>query len=170
MISDTVKKNLFSSTTRLYGVLDGGMVPDLPQRLFDSRLPHYCLRSGELDADMLALAPYLVFLPEGHEFTTQVFDEGSGNNWGIFAHSASSMIEMRKHFHDLLTVYTEAGNAMYFRYFDPRVIRRFLPTCNGGELKTFFGKSEALFAESDSGESLVRYTVADGKLETKELS
>jgi hypothetical protein len=35
-----------------------------------------------------------------------------------------------------------------FRYYDPRVLRAFLPTCNAGELKTLFGDVDQFFIES----------------------
>jgi hypothetical protein len=169
MSTETVRKYLFRENTRLFGILDGAMVPDLPQRLFASDLPYYCLRSGELEPDEVSIAPHLVFLPENNELTNWVLEQGLGDNWGIFIHSRSSMTEMRKHFRALLTVYTESGNAMTFRYYDPRVIRVFLPTCNGGELKTFFGRTDELLVGSESGEGLLRYRIVNDVLEAKEL-
>ena len=38
---------------------------------------------------------------------------------------------------------------MIFRFYDPRVLRKFLPTCNADELQTFFGKVETFFAEDE---------------------
>jgi hypothetical protein len=59
---------------------------------------------------------------------------------------------------------------MMFRYYDPRVLRRFLPTCNGGQLKALFGKIDSFFVESETGNELTRFHVEAGMLKQTELN
>ena len=139
-------------------------------RLYEAQLPNHCLFKGDLDPDMAHVAPYLVFLPPDHEFTEWVFSEGFGNDWGIFVHSRHSLIEMRRHFRSLINVYDEGGNSMTFRCYDPRVLRKFLPTCSAEELDTFFGKLDALFAESEDGENLLSFELKDNVLSQTALN
>jgi hypothetical protein len=67
---------------------------------------------------------------------------------------------MRAHFRSLVNVYDEKGNPMMFRFYDPRVLRRFLPTCKPAELKVFFGDVESFFAESDDNK-LLSFSLAE---------
>lgn len=170
MESGKLKEHLIRNTTKLYCVLDGASVPDLPNLLYRAAVPHVCLMQGETRADMLYVAPYLVFLQGGEAFTDTVLDNSDGKHWGIFAHSRHSMNEMRRHFSSLLSIYDEQGNPLLFRYYDPRVLRKFLPMCNGGELKTFFGKVESFFAETEDGAGMTSFSLADDALKTAELN
>ena len=164
-----LRQHLFNDQTRLYGVLDGVMVPDLPNRLYEGRVPNYCLVPGELTPGMVHASPYLVYLSPDSKFADWVLSEAVGKHWGIFLQTRRSMLEMRKHFRSLLQVYDERGNPLKFRFYDPRVLGRFLPMCNGGELKTLFSDVDAFFSESDDGQSLIRYQTADGTLSVKDL-
>ena len=164
-----IRQHLFNRETRLYSVLDGAMVTDLPNKLFEGRIPNYSVVQGELTPEMVHASPYLVYLSPDSKFADWVLTEALGKHWGIFLHTRRSMIEMRKHFRALLQVYDERGNPLKFRFYDPRVLSRFLPTCNGGELKTLFGDVDAFFTESEDGQSLVRYQISDGTLNVKDL-
>lgn len=164
-----IKNLLYSDQTRLYCVLDGVMVPDLPNRLHKAQVPNHCLVQGELTPEMVYAAPYLAFLSPDSKFADWVLTESPGKHWGIFLHTRRSMNEMRRHFTALLQVYDERGNPIKFRFYDPRVIGKFLPTCNGGELKTLFGDVDAFFTESDEGDKIVRYQIENGALKVKVL-
>ncbi len=157
----TIKQNLFNDQTRLYCVLDGIMVPDLPDRLHKAQVPNHCLLQGDLTPEMVHAAPYLAFLSPDSKFADWVLTESLGKHWGIFLHTRRSMIEMRRHFLALLQAYDERGNPLKFRFYDPRVLGKFLPTCNGGELKTIFGDVDAFFTESDEGSAIIRYRLED---------
>jgi hypothetical protein len=169
MEAQKLKDYLFSETTKLYCILDGASVPDLPMRLYETNTPNYCLFRGELDAELLYAAPYVAILQPGSVFTDWVFSESAGNHWGIFAHCRFSIKEMRRHCRALVNVYDEKGNPMIFRYYDPRVLRKFLPTCTGAELTTLFGKIETLFAETADGSALTAYTLENEQLKQNDL-
>lgn len=164
-----LKQLLFANNTRLYGILDGVMVAGLPERLYRSGLTYECMVSGDLTPAMTHAAPYFVYLPQDSELADWIFTNGFGKNWGIFAHSRASVVDVRAHLRNLLTVYTEDGNPMMFRYYDPRILRKFLPTCNGGQLKALFGKIDAFFSEDESRENLVRFKIESDKLKQTEL-
>ena len=165
-----VRKILFEPNTRLYCVLDGVMVKDLPIRLRESQVPHHCIVTGELTPDVVHAAPYLAYLSPDSKFADSVLSEAFGKSFGIFFHSRRSLLEMRRHFRALHEAYDERGNPLKFRYYDPRVLRAFLPTCNAGELKTLFGDVEQFFIESKDVGGISRYRIADGKLDIKEFT
>lgn len=164
MIKENLENLLFKENVRIYALLDGASVPDLPTKLFEMKPPRYCLFSGELEPDMQEVAPYLVRLYPRTPFTNWLLEECWGKHWGIFAHSRKTLKEMRKHFRALVSVYDEKGNPLIFRYYDPRVIGKFLPTCNPAEIKTFFGDVSSYFAESKDGEKMLKFENLDGNL------
>ncbi len=145
-------QTLFSdSEESVYAVLDGASVPNIIQSLAGFSAESICLYRGELDPELAQVAPYLVLLPPDSELTNWVLN-GVGHHWGIFAISKASMKEMRKHFRTFLMVYDPDGQPLYFRYYDPRVLRIFLPTFE--EKDEIFGIVERYYAENEVGEGL----------------
>jgi hypothetical protein len=61
-------------------------------------------------------------------------------------------------------VYDPQGKPLYFRYYDPRVFRIYLPTCNESELKIVFGPVNSFYVEWEDPNWLIHYVLADGKL------
>lgn len=170
MNKQKLEEYLIRKDTKLYCVLDGASVPELPKRLYETRIPNVCLFPGDLPADMIYVAPYVVHLSSSNKFTDWVLGESFGKHWGIFVHCRHSMTEMRRHFRALVNVYDERANSMVFRFYDPRVLRRFLPTCTPEELKTLFGKVETFFAEDEAGQNLLGFQLANGSLKQTELN
>jgi hypothetical protein len=54
-----------------------------------------------------------------------------------------------------LIVKTENGQRLLFRFYDLRVLRTFLPTCDSGQRKEFFGPIQSFVAESEDADSVV---------------
>jgi hypothetical protein len=162
-------KFLFRNDLHTYAVLDGASVPDLPNKLFEMQPRNVCLYRGELSADMVYVAPYLVHLFPGDAFAKWLLAECWGKHWGIFAQSALTLVSMRTHFRSLLTVYDESGNPLLFRFYDPRVFLTYISTCNGDELKSFFGMVSGYFAETEDAESLLRYKYENEVLKKNRL-
>lgn len=78
--------------------------------------------------------------------------------WGIFAMSKATMEELRLHFKKFLMVKLPDGKQWLFRYYDPRILKAYLPACEPWELQKFFGPIRAYaFTNLDSGQiSLVQ--------------
>ena len=170
MTKEELQQHLFTGRTHVFAILDGASIDDLRQRLFETSPPNFCLFRGELEPDVAETAPYLVGLSVGTPFTDWLLGECFGKHWGIFAQSRRSMTDMRTHFRELVTVHDESGKPMIFRFYDPRVLNKFLPTCNGGELVTLFGKVDAFFAEADDGKAMSSYTLENNALSKRELN
>lgn len=155
---------LFEESARAYAVLDGAAIDDLPMKLHEMQPRAVCLYRGELEPDVAEVAPYLVELFPEDDFTNWLLGEQKGGKaFGIFARSRYSLTEVRKHFRKFLTVYDENGNPMLFRFYDPRVLRKFLPTCDAEDLKSFFASVSSYLAETDEAE-FMRFEVENGRL------
>jgi hypothetical protein len=165
VITQSLVEYLFSQPeTNVYIVLDGASVPELPQLLWEHEPEDICLYRGELEPDIAAVAPYLVKLEYDHLFTRVVCEQGWGNHWGIFVITPAEVdIRMlRGHFRKFLMVYDPDGELVYFRYYDPRVLRVYLPTCNAEETKIVFGPISCYVLEEEEPSILLRLS-SDGE-------
>jgi hypothetical protein len=169
MKKEQLEKLLFSERSLVFAVLDGASIPGLRDKFFEMRPPHHCLIRGELEPDMQEVSPYVVGLVPGTPFVDWVLAECFGKHWGIFAQSRRSLKEMRFQFRRLLTVMNEAGDPMIFRFYDPRVLNRFLPTCTKEEVEAFFGSVDTFFSEDAAAGKMLRFRINEGELETVEL-
>ena len=153
-----------SPETGVFAVLDGASIPNLPQELYAHEPDYLCLYRGALDPDLAETAPYLVRLEPGSRFTDWVFDQGWGNHWGIFCTGNCTMRDLRSHFRRFLIVYDPAGKPLYFRYYDPRVLRTFLPTCTPEEATSIFGPLSSYLAEGEDPAVCLRFRQGTGSL------
>lgn len=141
-----------------YAILDGASNPALLDRLYGDRPEFECLYRGELQPDIAACAPYLAKLEQNTPFCTWLINRCWGLHWGIFALSEADMRTVRQHLRKLNLAYDPAtARSLLFRYYDPRVLRIFLPTCDAAQIAEMFGPVQAYFAESDEDESLVHF-------------
>jgi len=156
-----------SPQDKVYCVLDGASVPDLLDQLYGDPRPEFeCLYRGELEPDMAEVAPYLIALHRGSKFADWVITYGWGNHWGLFAVAQTDLPELRFHLRKLNIVYGPEGKPMMFRYYDPRVLRVFLPTCNADQVKNVFGPVERYVAEGEAPATALTFTQVSGELQT----
>jgi hypothetical protein len=165
-----VSLKLFADEARsVYAVLDGASIPGLVAKLHQYQPDYFCLYRGELPPDMAEVAPYLVHLQINTDFTAWVTGEGWGKHWGIFALSSADLRSLRQHFRGFLTVYDPNTRPMLFRYYDPRVLRTYLPTCNKEELEAIFGPVHSFLMEDEAGEGLLRFQFTSGALKSEKV-
>lgn len=169
MNKEELKRVLLTDRARTYCVLDGAAVEGLPTVLYKMKPPNHCLIKGELAPDVVHLAPYVALMIPGSDFADWAIDTGLGGNKGVFVQTRFSIREMRKHFQGLMTVCDEEGNPLLFRFYDPRVFRKFLPTCDPEQVEAFFGNVDKFFVEDETGDGVLVYSHLEGILEVKEL-
>ncbi|MYM88526.1 DUF4123 domain-containing protein [Rugamonas sp. FT82W] len=155
----------------VHWVLDGARDPDIARLVRSSGLEHTCLFSGEMHPRLRAAAPYLVHLPFGSAAASDLLKRGWGNSWGIFtiARAEVTLAEQRLHLKKFLRVQTEDGKLLAFRYYDPRVLNIYLPTCTSEEFRTFLGPLSRFIAESDGGRQAVEFSLQDDAMRCRTL-
>src|SRR5581483_5883735 len=169
-IVQAISQHLFEDKdSQVFTVLDGASVPDLRMSLYRHQPEHVCLYRGELAPDMAEVAPYLVRLESNSEFTNWVLTQGWGQHWGIVAIASADLFQMRQHFRRFLTVYDPKGKPLLFRYYDPRVLRVYLPTCNAEELATVFGPVLSFLCEDENPNAALRFQAVSGSLQHVKL-
>lgn len=153
-----------SEEAHLYVILDGASVPDLWQRLTTPDLSSVCLLRGELDSELAQVAPYLMELDRQPALLDWILTEGWGKHWGIFLITEATFRAVRQHSRSLLQVYSPEDEPLFFRFYDPRVLRAFLPTCDRDQLADLFGPIKRYCMEAEDGDSMLEYEFNDGAL------
>ncbi len=164
-ITTALAERLFRSPDlQVFAILDGASIKGLPMAMWEHQVVSWCLLPGNLEPDMSEVAPYLIQLEKGEEFTQWVLKEGWGNHWGVFVVSKENIRTLRGHFRSLVKVKDEDGEPMIFRFYDPRVLRKFLATCEAEELSEVFGPTEEFVLEAEDPEELLWFRLDGGEL------
>ncbi|MEQ8766042.1 MAG: DUF4123 domain-containing protein [Planctomycetota bacterium] len=155
----------------VFAILDGARRPDLLDRLKAQDEEWACLFSGPLAPEVAARSPYLVRLRPEAELTAWVLD-GWGQSGGIFAAIDDELPfkKVRNHFRGFLQVKGPDDQVLFFRYYDPRVSSKYLPTMNAAEIEIVFGPVRHYALESDTGEAMLRFRVRDGVVDEERIS
>lgn len=141
------------TSTRLYALIDGARDERIAPALQAADVAAQCLFDGKLHPELAAAAPYLVSLAADTGFAATFAAEGWPHAWGVPLTAAAELDELRRHFRRFLRVADEQGRPLLFRYYDPRVLRTYLPTCTAGELDIVFGPVDSFFLADDAGQT-----------------
>lgn len=158
MLSDAqitqIKQKIFPKNDNyLYAVIDGASCPELRFKIYDWEPESSCLWSGDLEPDLEEVAPYMVQLEPNSAFTDWLIKEGWGNHWNIFVESPLDPKAFRKQIRKLLLVRSPEGKSLVFRFYDPRVMDIFVPTCDEEQLEELFEGLSFIYLQSvDSGD------------------
>jgi hypothetical protein len=170
-MQESIVSHLFAKADAgVYAVLDAASIPNLLTVLQEHGPEHECLFMGELEPGMVEVVPYLVRLQPGGRFTDWLTGIGWGRHWGVYAVAEANMRAMRQHFRSFLMVYDPEGKPLYFRYYDPRVLRVYLPTCTADELNTVFGPVEYYLLEDQDAGTALRFRNAGGHLHQEKIT
>jgi hypothetical protein len=145
---DAIVETMWSAPgEEVYAVLDAARDPLVRAKLTATDAHSACLYEGPIPREIADVAPYLVKLGREHRFTQQLLESGWGRSWGVFASAPADFETIRRHFRRFLRVEDERGRRMLFRWYDPRVLRAYLPTCTEPELEMLFGPLASYYAE-----------------------
>jgi hypothetical protein len=111
-----------------------------------------CLYRGDAAVTMAEVAPYLVELNPHARFTSWLLEKGWRNSWCVFLHARVALARLQAHFRRLVMAQLPDGKMVYFRFYDPRVMRVYLPTCTDAELELVLGPVERFIFEADDEE------------------
>jgi len=154
------------SFMKTWAILDAARDERIYRAVDRSSQESCCLFAGNISPQLRAVAPYLVRFDKDDELTNFALDKGWGNAWGIFFSSQASMETLRKHFRRFLRVTDEFSRKLLFRYYDPRVLAIYLPTCTNEELTEIFGPVERFVVEADEGSRAVEYRFSGVRLKS----
>ena len=154
-----VNEFLFSfSNSQLYAVIDGASVSGLLQAIDKNNPVHCCLLSGKLPPELARVAPYLIKLDKKSPLTDWLLD-GWGQHFGVFSiiDESVSFEKVREHFRSIQIAKNYDQTTVLFRYYDPRVLGIYLPTCTHDEVKQVFGPVKLFVFEGEEANTVQRY-------------
>ena len=163
MISDSQQEELLTllsyQSKYLFALLDAAKDPQVIELLkrLDQAKDYQSLYEGKQAEQLAGFAPYLVSCSTQPSWLEQLVKTGWGESWGVFFTSEFPIPTLRQHLRQFLLVKNQAGKRLYFRFYDPRVLRKFLPTCTPEQLKEFFGPIRCFLLEGVNKNQLLQY-------------
>jgi len=147
----------------IWAVLDGARDEQVWWTIKGSSLEHGCLYAGALSSQLERAAPHLVQLEFDERNTRQLVNRGWGRSWGIFLQTNATLKALQRHLRHFLLVGGPGGKQLLFRYYDPRVMRAFLPTCTVSQLNELFGPIERIMTEGAKAGQMMEFRLDEGK-------
>ena len=144
---DEILKAKNSVTYAVLDACDEPKIPILVEQLKDHAVSLY---KGRAEQDCWDIAPYIVVVDS--VVLDWVRENLWGQPWGFFATSTSDLLALRKHFRRFLLVDGPADKELYFRFYDPRVLRPFLESSAPSKVKQFFGPIDACYTVNSDQE------------------
>jgi Domain of unknown function (DUF4123)/Inner membrane component of T3SS, cytoplasmic domain len=141
-----------------YAILDGAISPAILDLLNQSGTYYQSLYEGEQSADIARYGPYVAQLQPERPFLPYLVKAAWGMSWGVFIGSDQSFEETRRHLRRFLIVDNNSGSKSIFRFYDPRVLRVFIPSCDPAQRKDFFGPIRCYFLETEPTPGLAAFT------------
>jgi hypothetical protein len=162
---------LTSTPEPLYAVLDAARDLAALNWPKESGEQYQSLYDGQSAQDLEMFAPYLVRFSKPSPLLRKLVAKAWGKSWGIYLTSAASFPDLRKHLRQFLMVQVEGerDKNLYFRFYDPRVLRVYLPTCTPQEIRQFFGPIGSLLLENE-GSRLLRFRSGPEGVEREDLN
>jgi uncharacterized protein DUF4123 len=152
-----------TSDMSVWAIVDCARDERIYPALRNSQLDYLCLFSGRLHREVVAAAPHLIEVAPTYRFTPRLIEMGWGQSWGVFLRIKDPS-NLRSHLRGFLRVKDESGRFLLFRYYDPRVLRVYLPTCRPDELRTVFGPISSYLVEDVDGKGLIEFEFDGNKL------
>lgn len=155
----------------LYVVLDGARDDAIHALTRADDGPWMYLEDGIAEASYQVCAPRVIALEHrGANVTAKLIAAGWGRSWGIFVRTEHEFLTLRRHLRALSNVRLPNGRIAQFRFYDPRVLRGYLPTCTSDELALVFGPIREFVLESEDPNIVCRYQFENRKLLVEKLA
>ena len=153
----------------LFAIVDAARDVKALAAVRQAREYYESLFDGQLGAATAEAAPYLVAIPKNSPLLQTLLRLGWGRSWGVYFTSFLPFAEARKHLRRFLIVRSDDGREMYFRFYDPRVLRVFLPTCTVPEAMQFFGPLSFYMMEAEDPKRITQFNCTPDGLVQKTL-
>jgi hypothetical protein len=147
----------------LYCLVDAGKDPAVAGLLEQTSERRESLERSASLATGIQPGPYLVLLPNGSALLEALVESGWGRGWTSFFTSAAPFEELLGHFSRFYQVQIESGK-IYFRFYNPVVLRDFLLVASSAEVTAFFGPVSEWILEAEDGLGILRAGMENGSL------
>ena len=155
--------------SELYAIVDAAQDKKLHDLVFAALFPN-CLFLTDTFSPVGRAAPYMVPVAHAERLMNEWRARGRGRNWGLFVRADIPIPRLLQRLRILNLATLPDGSTALFRWWDPRVLRVFLPTCSGEDLAPWFDGVEEWVCEEAGGEEVrvYRREAGSGRLSTAE--
>jgi hypothetical protein len=169
-VAAALKENLkLADGQRLYGVVDAASCVDLA---FEAKFQYgkeiRSLFLPEVQTPLWDVAPYLVPIDPSSGYLDN-WARRWGTNAGVLLVAGADEQTLYEHLRKIFVVEDEEKQEYFFRFYDPRVLPTFLPTCSAAQLEEFFGPIVEIVVEEVPGSALLRLRRSGDKLASDEI-
>ncbi|MBP7167192.1 MAG: DUF4123 domain-containing protein [Bacteroidia bacterium] len=159
-----------SHTSLQYIILDAARMEEKMDEIAKLNYTGSPLLNTKDELYVQKLSAFLFTFQSTGDFANLIVNEGWGQSWGIYVSSNKSLNVVQQHLSRNMYASTDTGEIMYFRFYDPRVLRIFLPTCDLNQLFEFFGPVQKFIAEDEDPQFALIYSLnTDGTLKTEKV-
>ena len=155
---------------KLYGVLDCARAQGLYEHA--ARLEPEaaeCLFAGKLDPVVRQASPFVVELSPGDPLSRLWRTQGWGQAWGILLSSSAGLPAVRRRLrHFTLARLPDGSGPVMFRFWDPRVLRVYMPLVEPAAAADWFKDIDRYIVETEDGSGSIRYALRNGALSVSE--
>lgn len=161
---------------KVYAVVDAARDKELVQAARDQGEETVrWLFADNAAAHLANVAPYLIQVPyqsaypyRGCEYL-DLWGDKLGSSAGVLLMTEAPPGVVWSHLRKLFKVTDEDDRRFYFRFYDPRVLRAYLPTCTLAEAKEFLGPIRRILVEAEAPGRMISCDVRRGELKIDEL-
>lgn len=136
---------------KLMAILDGAEGDNVHEFLSRSGQRSQSLYQGRQQEELGRASPYLVEFDRELEPLVWALRSFWGTSTMLFLGGADSFEEVRRQFRQFLLVELPDGKTAYFRFYDPRVLQTYLPTCSSEEAARWFQHAQWYACEGEPG-------------------
>ncbi|PCJ22137.1 MAG: hypothetical protein COB04_01415 [Gammaproteobacteria bacterium] len=161
-------KSTAPKNNRLYMIVDGAQNPEIMARIEQSDELVSSLYSLDTAPRLKAVGPWILQVQKDEPLAAWIIEQGANQNWFItFSSLGKTLDYLRRQFRRIAIVKetsdTDAKDKhLYFRYYDPRVLRTFLPSCSERQRRYIFDDINCFWAQGDDLEKVLQFH-PDGK-------
>jgi hypothetical protein len=147
----------------LYAVVDAARDRRIYELVHTALFP-MCLFRAEVVSPLGRNAPYLVPVEHAERLIESWRRVGRGESWGIFLRSSQEQARVRQRLRTFNQAKLPDGQVVLFRWWDPRVFRIYLPTCDADDLGQWFASVEEYVCETEDGAGFTIFHKVEGTL------
>jgi hypothetical protein len=161
---DSLRKQLLpEAPVKLYAMVDSAANQSALDVLYEHETLNFdCLFPGEVEPDVFECAPFLVELDQQPEVLDWLL-QGWGQSWVSFVHSRAPLDVLQMHLRRFTEVRTPNLETVWFRFYDPRVMRTALPVLSAEQSAALFEDVTQFLCEGESSQHLLRMSFDGGK-------
>lgn len=124
-----------------------------------------CLFEGRLHPKVLAVSPYVVELSPSDPLTRDWREKGWGQAWGMLIASNAPLMTVRRRLrHFTQAKLPDGAGPVLFRFWDPRVLRVYMPLLEPDQVAAWFKDIDAYIVEAEDGRTALRFSAPNGAL------